>query len=377
MARAKNESGNAPKELEIQAMPVDRLLLDPQNPRLASTIEPTDQEAILRVLWREMAVDELVYSIAANGYFKEEPLFVVPEKPEEAGSDTSRFYVVEGNRRLAAVRILLDDDLRALLRATDLPQITASEKERLRQLPVSVYNSREELWTYLSFRHINSPKPWDSFSKAKYVAQVHDQYGKSLEEIAEKIGDRHTTVERLYRGFEVLQQAERERLFDSDDRVRGKFYFSHLYTALDYPEFQEFLGMDPGSFDPTNPVPRDRLGNLAELMQWLYGKKSEGVQPLVVRQNPDLAHLRDAIAKSESLAQLRSGYPLETAYNTSLGDEVRFEQSLTTALQELKQANATIATGYDGNEPLLKVGADAKKQADDLYSRMRKLGRRR
>jgi len=48
-----------------------------------------------------------------------------------------------------------------------MPQIDDVAKSKLQTLPVSRYPNRESLWTYLSFRHINSPKPWDSFSKAK------------------------------------------------------------------------------------------------------------------------------------------------------------------------------------------------------------------
>jgi hypothetical protein len=55
------------------------------------------------------------------------------------------------------------------------------------------------------------------------------------------------------------------------------------------------------------------------------------------------------------LEELRSGYPLDVAYNTSVGDAARFSQSLVRARQELKQANSTVATGYDGEDGLYRV----------------------
>ena len=60
-----------------------------------------------------MAVAEVAMSIAWNGYFQHEPLFV--EK-------TSRgdMVVIEGNRRLAAVKLLLDADLRKAVGAAPL-----------------------------------------------------------------------------------------------------------------------------------------------------------------------------------------------------------------------------------------------------------------
>ncbi len=371
--RSEPQMRATPENRRIKTMPVDRLLLDPDNPRLVTIGDERGQFEILQVLYREMAVDELVDSIAANGYFPEEPLFVIPAEPDgDSDEGVKRYTVVEGNRRLAAVLILLNDDWRKKLKATDLPRIDQSRKNDLRELPVSIYDKREQLWAFLSFRHINSPKAWDSFSKARYVAQVHADYGVSLEEIARKIGDRHATVERLFRGYKVLQQAEREAVFTAEDRVRNRFYFSHLYTGLDYPEFKAFLGIDPTSFNEDRPVPSSHVSNLGELMVWLYGKKSEGKEPLVQRQSPDLAKLRDAIGKPESLEELRSGLPLEVAYNTSVGDERLFTHSLVNARQELRQANKTVATGYDGDEDLYRVLADIQEFANLLKREMKR-----
>jgi len=108
-------------------------------------------------LWRDFAVDEIALSIAANGYFSYEPLF--------AASEDGVLVVVEGNRRLAAVMLLLDAKLRQAVGATDLPRISVSRGKTLAQLPV-VVRDRETIWEYLGFRHVNGPQAWQSFSKA-------------------------------------------------------------------------------------------------------------------------------------------------------------------------------------------------------------------
>jgi len=63
---------------EHKWVPVEQLLLDTDNPRLASGAGGKTQEDLLRLLWTEMAVDEVAFSIAANGFFPEEPLLVIP-----------------------------------------------------------------------------------------------------------------------------------------------------------------------------------------------------------------------------------------------------------------------------------------------------------
>lgn len=357
------------RERDIVWIDVDRLLIDPQNPRLSSSAtehEPTQFE-LARILWTEMAVDELVLSIAANGYFPEEPLFVVPKSP---GDEDTDYIVVEGNRRLAAVRILLDDDLRGRLRATGMPELDEAEKEALQELPASVYGDREELWAFLSFRHINSPQAWDAYSKAKYVALVHDDYGIDLNEIARRIGDQHQTVQRMYRGYKVLRQAEEEGVFDIEDQYRNRFYFSHLYTALAYSEFQEFLGIEPGDFEKDNPVSDDHVDELEELMIWLYGKRTEGIEPAVRKQAPHLNWLREVISDPAALDALRSGYPLERTREISLGDERRFRESLTRARQELQQAKATVTSGYKGGDMQFERIEDIQKIARSIWKEM-------
>src|SRR5713101_992139 len=133
---------NADKR-EIFDVPIGDLLLDSANPRLASVSANGTQESLIRLLWEEMAVDEVALSIAANGFFKEEPLVVTPDHKTKG-----KYIVLEGNRRLAAVRLLREDDLRARIRATDLPSLTDEQKKRLDTLPVSVYRTREEIWQY-------------------------------------------------------------------------------------------------------------------------------------------------------------------------------------------------------------------------------------
>lgn len=341
-------------EREIVPMSVNELLLDPENPRLASGVGGRSQKELLKILWNEMAVDEVALSIAANGFFQEEPLFVIPSESSINGTKNGKYIVVEGNRRLAAVLLLRDDALRGELRATDLPPISVEAKRRLNSLPVSIYKNRKILWEYYGFRHINGPKEWNAFSKAQYVAKVHEEYGVPLDEIARKIGDQHSTVIRLYRGNVLLRQAEEMAGFNKEDRVRYHFSFSHLYTAASQEEFQKFLGIDAVKSLRPNPVPKtkSKLGNLRDLMTWLYGSKKSGREPVVRSQYPDLNTLREIINEPKAVTALRAELPLERAYEIGIGDKRRFREALIKAKDNLQQAKGTVTTGYSGEEDL-------------------------
>ncbi len=353
-----------------EAIDVDDLELDPENPRLASKPgqQALSQEQIIKTLWSDMAVDEIAFSIAKNGFYQHEPLLVVPEK--KGGG--APYVVIEGNRRLAAVRLLRDKHLRAKVKATELPAISADERKKLDSLPVLIFPEKKGLWAYLGFRHVNGTKPWDALSKAEFVAEVHEKYRVPLTTIADRIGDRHTTVLRLYRGYTVLKQAERDTGFSRTDLWRNRFYFSHLYTALDQPEFQKFLGIKATGELDKDPVPKKKRDQLRELMTWLYGKKSEALEPVVRTQNPDLNNLRTVIANAQSLSLLRQGYPLEHAFEFSQGDESRFRDAVVRAKDALQKAKGTVTTGYVGQRDLLSAMEAIVTTATSLLEEMKR-----
>src|SRR5690349_18855320 len=129
---------------ESRDVPVDSLDLDPENPRLVVDGQPT-QLRLLRQLYEEEALDELVYSFLENGYFAEEPMVVV--------RDGRRFTVAEGNRRLATLKLLLDASLRRRLKVAGWPEPTPAQVRRLRRVPCVVYPTRRAVLPYLGFRH--------------------------------------------------------------------------------------------------------------------------------------------------------------------------------------------------------------------------------
>jgi hypothetical protein len=371
MARVANK--NKPIEMvrgKTDELPVDKLLLDFENPRLTSGDVGVTQDELVKVLWTEMAVDEVAFSIAANGFFPEEPLLVIPADEKKQKEHKGKYIIIEGNRRFAAVRLLREPRLREKVRAVDLPNVAPERLASLDKIPVSIYPDRQSLWSYCGFRHINGIKPWDAFSKAKYVADVYENYDVPLAKIATTIGDRHATVVRLYRGYKILQQAEAKAGFDKEDRVRNRFYFSHLYTAADQPEFQKFLGIDSENSLKANPVPKSKLPQLGQLMLWLYGKKSAQIEPVVRTQNPDLNILREVISKPASLSALRSGYSLEKSFEIRIGDKRRFRDSITSAKEELQQAKGTVTTGYVGEEDLYETMKDILLYGDKIKEEM-------
>jgi hypothetical protein len=369
-ARKEEEEGEADRKLTYNSASPEDLLLDAKNPRLvefAHTSNPTQFE-LLRTLWQKMAVDELAMSIAANGFFPHEPLFVI--------EDDGKHIVIEGNRRLAALKLLRDPVLRKRLRITDLPALSEKKQKELDKIP-TVITTRKDLWQYVGFKHVNGPAKWGSYAKAQYIAFVKENYKVPLDQIAEQIGDKNRTVQRLYRAMMVIQQAEAADVFHRENRYKGSFAFSHLYTGLDYDGFKRFLKLRDATADSKEPVPKDRINELGELCKWLYGdKRGDTMKPVIQSQNPDLATLDEILMKDESIDALRSGMTLALAHDVSLGEDRIFRESLQQAKHHLSRASGTLTIGFKKEDTdLLRTAESIADMADDLVAQMERKSR--
>ena len=350
-------------------MNVSDLVFDRANPRLFEYGLGSDppEADVINLLWEEMDVRELVLSIEASGFFHHEPIIVVKEN--------GRNVVIEGNRRLAAVKLLLEPELAESLNLK-VPSIPEGAKASLRELPVIV-DTRENAWRYLGFKHVNGPAKWSSFAKSQYIADVHHKYGIPLEDVARQIGDTHRTVQRLFRGLMVIEQAERLRVFDREDRYNKHFAFSHLYTGLGYDGIASFIGLSPEAEENEAPVPLEKQDELGELCVWLYGSKKAAKRPVIRSQNPDLRHLDTVVANRAAVAALRAGRELSVAVEISKPASTVFEASLYAAKRELEKARGLLSTGYDGSTQLINVAYDIVELANDLHGEMVKKQRQR
>ena len=151
---------------------VNELFFDHNNPRLAEygINAETSEKEILKILWEAMDVRELVQSISASGFFPHEALIIAEEK--------DRKIVIEGNRRLAAVKVLLSGEA-GQENGWTIPKLSVKARGGLQTLP-TILSDREGAWRYLGFKHVNGPAKWSSYAKAAYIASVHKLYSIPL-----------------------------------------------------------------------------------------------------------------------------------------------------------------------------------------------------
>ncbi len=332
------------------------LHLDLRNPRIPDE-EFDTEDAVLEYLLDHADVDELVQSILSSGWLDYEPLIVLND-----GN-----VVLEGNRRLAALRILVDADLRARLKI-----VLPSEPEA-HSLPdyvrVRRVNARSEARDFIGFKHINGPFKWDALAKAKYAAEWFRE-GGDISQISRRLGDNHNTVARLVNGWNVLHQGLAIG-FDRDSTTKRSFSFSHLYTALARPNVRRYLGLrddDISEVLPENPVPAEKVDDLQRLMSWLYGQKNE--PSIISSQNPDLNRLVEVLGNETARTMLEASRDLSVAYSQVEDKTLQFSRSL---MLTIKQAEDTLKLvgNYDGRADLMSAGDNLRRTVLSLHGAMK------
>ena len=359
----------------VAPVSVERLVLDHHNPRLVTVNTDATDETIIAQLYRAEDLGELLQSIAANGYLDIEPLIVLEEH--------QHLIVLEGNRRLAAIRLFREPKLAARVAECERLRITIPELPdayRTTLDRVSVYRvaSREDARSFIGFKHINGAAKWESYAKAKFAADWYRGGEISLSDIASRIGDKHDTVKRMVNAIYVLEQAQSQEIFHVDDRVSPRFNFSHLYTALSRAPYMQFLGLDAAwsRYDPTtDPVPNDRVGQLSEILRWMYGSKEESFDPVVQSQNPDIKHLGEVLASAEGLTVLRATGSLSEAHASTQPADRKFSEALLRTRREIREASNSLR-GFDGRDvSLVGIAEDICETAQAIHDRMKKKAR--
>ncbi len=320
------------------AAPSD-LKLDLQNPRIPDASFNTQSDA-LDYLFNQADLGELIQSIGNSGWLDFEPLIV------EEGSMT----VIEGNRRLAALRILADPALQQRLKAV-VPD-PLHDNARPGTIQVNFVKSRKEARDFIGFKHVNGAFKWDSYAKARFAyAWLKD--GDDIDEVSRRLGDGHNTISRLVNGVVVLEQAETSGLFDKEQRTKKSFYFSHLYTALSTPNVRQFLGLpdNDNTVLEKDAVPVDRRSNLKSLLSWLYGQGDEA--SIIRSQNPDLGRLVSVLGNQRATSALAASRSLDRAYEM-IEDKARAFEKAFYQLVDAAQAVSGVIARYDARSDLVE-----------------------
>lgn len=283
----------------VQDLGVEKLILDPRNPRLDLGPAPSQRD-LGRALARNFDLLELAESLVDHGYFKEEPLVAI--------ADGDKFIVIEGNRRLATLQVLLINGKMDEygLRGTKWNELrdAALQRDDLGTVPVMVHEAREDVTPYLGFRHITGVKKWDPLAMARFISK-HVEEALDYSGVARLIHSQIPTVRTNHLAYRLLRQASDAGI----DVSYAEKEFSVLYRALSEVGIRRFIQLDIGKSpeEATWPIPASELDHFQELLGFMFGPEA------VIGESRDLHTLSEVIKEPKALDKLRSTRDIEAA----------------------------------------------------------------
>lgn len=315
---------------ESRRIQVELLDFDPENPRFPPEVAGGPIENLVERFVRDERLQEVATSIADQGYFEGEPLLVTKHG--------SRYHVIEGNRRLAALK-LLSKQIEVPEGRPSIEELVENAHHRPLEVPCLVFKDSTQVLRYLGFRHITGIKSWSSLQKARYLKRLKNTFYQGIEgktllvRLAREIGSRADYVGQMLAALNVYERAEKQNFY----RVKGlnpdEIDFSVLATALSYSSIAGYAGLD-GRQDMAGYNVSDE--NLKNLLSWMFVAKSN--QKSILGDSRNLAKLAAVVDSKNAIDILIKEGNLDSAYQLSKGPALALNLALKTIEKRLKDA---------------------------------------
>ena len=351
---------------DFKTLNIDQIEFDKQNPRLPTTVG-TKESDIIKYLAAKTGIEDLMISIGENGFFLGEAIVVTPAKDD-------KYTVLEGNRRLAALKLLRDPELAGGRRS--ITKVSEEAESKPTRIPAYVVSSRDDTLQYLGFRHISGVQRWDPLAKARYLKLLFDQASGKPEdrcrEIAREIGSKSNFVRRSLDALAAYEAIKERDFFDIRDLDEESFQFGVFYTAIGNAVIASFVGVRREDGSETYPIANPKFLKkkpLQELTKWMFEKDSQGSTRLGESRN--IPKLSEVIENPSTLEKLRQGVSLDSAYSATIDYKKKFLQDIILAIDHLKKANSNLHFVSSGDQEAVESVEEAMKALSIAFKHLK------
>lgn len=226
----------AKNDWQLKTLPVASLHLDAKNPRLGrETTARAPREIIQHLFEHDKALD-VAQSIVARGYFPNEPLLAVRED--------NRFVVVEGNRRLAALKALKEPGLLEGGIARQIEKLARRliDPHSIANVPVVIAPNRRTTDRQIAGKHIGTPVlPWRAENRASFILEKLEE-GYDNAELLDELGFSASDIQAARQTRAIADMA---RSLSLPEEIKAKLENrrSKLFTTLGRV-FESTVGRD-------------------------------------------------------------------------------------------------------------------------------------
>lgn len=223
----------------INEYSINSIYLDTENIR--QPITDKAQDALLQDLFSNEDAFDIVKSIVQYGLFPDEFPIVTKEK--------KKLIVIEGNRRLAALKALDDPERVPFFK----DKIKALEHTKIQKIRAVLAPSREKALQLIANKHTNNlRRPWQPLRQA-YFYKSQMENGKTVEQLKQEYPGHDITkfikmLETHHLAKSITYDNDTITLLVHDER---KFPITNLERMYDDPYVTSYLGFE---FESTGKV---------------------------------------------------------------------------------------------------------------------------
>ena len=341
---------------EIRRIPVDKLLLDSKNPRLPERLRGGSQSQILNYLHAQGVLEELAQSYLDNGFFQHEPLIVVRR-------DEESYIVVEGNRRLSALKILHGFPEADGLHFFGI-EPTAEQLRGFIEIPCFLAASRDPIHAFIGFRHIGGIKTWQPEAKARYLLSeverlVNEGVRDPFRELGRRVGSNAQGVRTSYLAIRILLYAREE--FGLPVAFVQEHRFGVWLRCMNSADIRKYIGLAQARTyqDIEGALERIDGARLAEVLGDL--EKREG------RSRAVLGDSREVTTYGRVLAHERAQAILRKTSDLGLAKQIIDELDLEARAWRLAKSVSILMDDLHRAE----LSSDLLEALEDLFERSR------
>ncbi len=318
---------------------LENLFLDSNNPRLPKSLQGSDEKQILEYMLLDASLIELMLAIGENDFFPGEQLLVVK-------NEDNAYTVIEGNRRLSAVKLLSDPTL-VDIQKSKIQQAVEESEYKPTTIPCLIFDTAEEIHNYLGYRHITGIKEWKLLEKARYLFELWKSQYSALDlnaaskELAKSIGSRKDYVKRILVGYQVFERIQDEAFFKIPGLDDTSFYFNYIADSLNKPHIADYLGLSVRDIDDIEEVTINEA-HLQNWTRWLFEKDKEG-RTRLIGDSKSLTALNSVLGvPAARTAFVNKGVSLDNALELTGEIESQFLNYINTAFSNLDNADRLV-----------------------------------
>jgi len=249
------------------------LLLDPNNPRFAELGEPVDivpetrfsEERVQRDTFERMKsgnfeVAELRDTIKTLGFLQMDRIVV---RRWHGDTAANKFVVIEGNRRVTALKWLIE------LHETGRETFTDAQLSNFTNLEVLILDDLQApdsaKWILPGLRHVSGIKEWGAYQKARAV-HVLREAGASPQIAGQSLGLSTRAANQLWRSYLALEQMGSDEEFGEYAYPRLYSYFEEVFKRANVRDWLEWSD---------NEKRFTNSSRLREFYSWMVGEPDD------------------------------------------------------------------------------------------------------